>query len=79
MSTTIDRRRPAQGDDWWGDLDAAVQDCLAVGVATRPEEIARAVGLSPDGVVSVLAMLAREGKVRITLVEPTGVGTAAAA
>jgi hypothetical protein len=47
--------------------------------ATRPEDVARAIGLSTDGVTSVLAMLASEDKVRITLVEPIGRSKAAAA
>lgn len=79
MTTIIDRLSTTLDDDWWGDLDMAVLDYLAARGATRPEDIARAVGLSTDGVTSVLTMLAREGKVRIALVEPLGRRKAAAA
>jgi winged helix-turn-helix DNA-binding protein len=77
----ITRTRPSlvAGDDWWGELDAAVLDCLARCGAASPEEIGRVVGLSPNAVASVLVMLMREGKVRITRVEATAAGEVAAA
>ena len=78
---TITRTRPGfvASDDWWGELDAAVLDCLARREAASPEEIGRAVGLSPNAVTSVLVMLMREGKVRITRVEALRPGEAVAA
>ena len=58
------------GDDWWGELDGPVLDYLARRGAASPDEIARAVGLSPASVTSIIAMLAGEGRVRIARVEP---------
>jgi hypothetical protein len=56
-------------ESWWTELDDAVLCCLAGG-ATDPASIGRRLGLSIDAVTSIVAMLAREGKVRICLVAP---------
>jgi hypothetical protein len=56
-------------DQWWSDLDEAVLGCFTQGRPLAPAEIGRKLGISEAGVASLLAMLAREGKVRITLVE----------
>ena len=58
--------RPARSD-WW-DVDGEVLAALRAG-ARSPEEIAAVVGMSPAAVTSVVGMLAREGRVRIRLVE----------
>jgi DNA-binding IclR family transcriptional regulator len=55
-------------NDWWSDLNDDVLDCLAThGMSAA--ELGSALGISEDGAVSLIAMLAREGKVRLTRVE----------
>lgn len=48
----------------WRELDDAVLEYLALGEAT-PAEIAKRLGVSEGAAVSILAMLATEGRVRI--------------
>jgi hypothetical protein len=55
--------------DFWSELEDEVLDCLAARASVSPVQIARRLALSEDAVVSILAMLAREGRVRIRLVE----------
>jgi DNA-binding CsgD family transcriptional regulator len=55
--------------DFWSELEGEVLDCLAARASASPADIARRLSLSEDAVVSILAMLAREGRVRIRLVE----------
>jgi DNA-binding Lrp family transcriptional regulator len=55
--------------EFWDDLDNDVLGCLAARGEMTPAEIGRRLALSEDAVVSVVTMLAREGKVRIGLVE----------
>ncbi len=50
--------------DLWTEIDDAVLKCLAIGEAT-PAEIGRRLGISEAAVVSVVAMLAAEGRVRV--------------
>ena len=69
MTTMIGPSRTAVSDDWWGELDASVLGYLTQRGGASPDEIGRAVGLSPGSAASVLAMLVNEGKVRITRVE----------
>jgi DNA-binding Lrp family transcriptional regulator len=57
--------------EFWDDLDNDVLRCLATRGRMSPAEIGRRLGISEDAVVSLVAMLAREGKVRIGLVEST--------
>jgi hypothetical protein len=56
-------------NQWWSDLDEAILGCFTQGRALAPAEIGHKLGISEAGVASLLAMLAREGKVRIALVE----------
>lgn len=56
--------------EFWDGMDADLLDCLAARGSMEPAEIGRRLGLSEDAVVSLVAMLAREGKVRIGRVEP---------
>ncbi|MBI4269220.1 MAG: hypothetical protein HY615_02720 [Candidatus Rokubacteria bacterium] len=56
-------------DDWWADLEGDVLACLRATGATPPAEVGRRLGVSESAAASLLAMLAREGKVRIALVE----------
>ena len=51
-------------DHLWTEIDDAVLECLASGVAT-PADIGARLGMSEAAAVSILAMLAVEGKVRI--------------
>jgi hypothetical protein len=62
--------RPGVGESWWEDLDGAVLECVARRGVTSPEDIGVVLGMSPAGVSSVLAMLAAEGRLRITGVAP---------
>ena len=54
---------------YWDDIDTAILDALAVGGPKDPAELARALGMSTEGVCSCLAMLAEAGKIRIRSVE----------
>jgi hypothetical protein len=73
--TSGDRNaRPIDGpDDWWADLDAAVLGCLAERGAMAPADLARSLGMSESGMVSLLWLLASQGRVRVCLVERTEV------
>jgi DNA-binding Lrp family transcriptional regulator len=50
--------------DWWA-VDHEILDCLAGHGEMTPAEISRCLGLSEGEAMSLLAMLVREGKVRI--------------
>ena len=50
--------------DLWAEIDDAVLKCLAIGEAT-PADMGRRLGISEAAVVSVVAMLAAEGRVRV--------------
>jgi DNA-binding Lrp family transcriptional regulator len=73
----IDERmemRRAQGfdpGDWWK-VDREILECLAAHGAMTPQEISRQLGLSEGEATSFLAMLAREGRVRICQVTLAG-------
>ncbi len=56
-------------DGWWTEIDDQVRGCLERNGAMAPGELARQLGLSEGAVVSVLAMLVQEGKLRIARVE----------
>jgi len=56
-------------EQWWSELDDAVLACLSAPGGMSPEEIGRRLGMSEAAAVSVLGMLAREGRIRITRVE----------
>jgi hypothetical protein len=55
--------------DWWGALDDEVLACLHGKQPTAPSDVARQLGMSESGAVSLLCKLATEGRVRICLVE----------
>jgi DNA-binding Lrp family transcriptional regulator len=57
--------------DWWSDLERDVIECLKPVGATPLDELSRRLNLSEDAATSIVAMLAREGKLRISAVEPT--------
>ncbi len=56
-------------EKWWSELDDAVLGCLTETARASPQEIGRRLGMSEAAVVSVLGMLAQEGRIRIALVE----------
>jgi hypothetical protein len=56
-------------DGWWTEIDDQVRSCLERHGAMAPAEIGRQLGLSEGAVISVLSMLAQEGKLRIARVE----------
>jgi hypothetical protein len=60
--------RARHDEEWWGKLDGEVLDCLTVGPASA-EELGKRLGVSEQAAVSMLTMLARDGKVRLSRVE----------
>lgn len=56
-------------DGWWTEIDDQVRLCLERHGAMAPAELARQLGLSEGAVMSVLSLLAQEGKLRIARVE----------
>lgn len=67
--TARDPRRYQKGmESWWTELDDAILACLAEEGPLAPAEIGRRLGLSEGAVVSLVNLLAQEGKVRICLV-----------
>jgi DNA-binding Lrp family transcriptional regulator len=54
--------------DWWGEVDKLFLEHLAANGPMTPAELAKAAGLSEGEATAFLAMLAREGKIRICLV-----------
>jgi DNA-binding CsgD family transcriptional regulator len=54
---------------FWDEIDNELLACLAARGSMSPAEIGRRLGVSEDAVVSLLTMLAREGRVRIRAVE----------
>jgi DNA-binding Lrp family transcriptional regulator len=59
-----------ESEDWWGTVDADTLRCLSENGPMSPAELGKRLGISEDGVTSLVSLLAREGKVRICLVEP---------
>jgi hypothetical protein len=60
-------------ESWWSEVENDLLQCLRDGRPKAPDEIGRHVGLSEAATSSLLAMLVRDGKVRICLVERTDV------
>lgn len=59
-------------ENWWSEVENDLLQCLRDGGgAMTPGDIGRRVGLSEAATSSLLAMLVRDGKVRICLVERT--------
>lgn len=56
-------------DDWWTDMEEDVLRCLEGRGSVQPVEIAGKLGMSEAAATSLLAILAREGKVKISSVE----------
>ena len=55
--------------DWWSETEHDIVECLRRDGAVSPAELGRRVGVSETEAAMFLCMLAREGKVRIRLVE----------
>jgi hypothetical protein len=56
-------------DEWWSEIDDAVCACLSETGGASPDEIGRRLGMSKEAAVSILSMLAEQGRVRIPRVE----------
>ncbi len=68
-STLALRGEVSDMDDWWAEVEHDVLHCLDDQGTTSVEDIARRLTISEGAAVSLLAHLAREGKVRICSVE----------
>jgi DNA-binding CsgD family transcriptional regulator len=55
-------------EDWWSAVDGQMLRCLSEHGPMSPAELGKQLGISEDGAASLVAHLAREGKVRICLV-----------
>lgn len=64
----MDQENDAPLKGWWRELDDAVLACVAERGEASPDEIGRRLGISEAAAISVLGMLASEGRVRIALV-----------
>ena len=56
-------------EPFWDLLDAEVLSCLECGRPLTPQEIGDKLGMSAEAAASLVTMLARDGRVRITAVE----------
>ena len=56
-------------ESWWTEIDGEILGCLERHGAMGPREIAGELGISEGEVTAFVAMLAREGKIRIASVE----------
>jgi len=65
-------------DDWWAEIDDEILDCLRAGGPMSPAAIGGRIGVSEASVTSILSMLARQGQVRVCLVELSDAAGAAA-
>jgi hypothetical protein len=61
---------------WWRDLDDAVLGCLAEHGPMSPAAIADRLGLPEAAVISLLCLLASDGRVTIGLVDRAGAASA---
>jgi predicted transcriptional regulator len=71
ITQPLDRRPVDQLDpeNWWGDIDGEILDCLREHGSATVNELSEELGLSEGAATAFLAMLAREGRVRIVQVE----------
>jgi hypothetical protein len=61
---------PREVDEpWWDDLDAEVIACLTRHGACSPSDVARHLGLPEPATISLLCLLAQQGRITIRLVE----------
>jgi hypothetical protein len=59
-------------DNVWREIDDEILGCLSLNGAMAPDEVARELGMSEGEATAFLCILAREGKLRIRLVEAVG-------
>jgi len=55
--------------DWWGATDGEILDCLRERGAVSLDDVCEELGLTEGTATAFVAMLAREGRVRICQVE----------
>lgn len=67
----FDRRQVDQLDpeNWWGAIGSEILDCLREHGSATVNELSEELGFSEGAATAFLAMLAREGRVRILQVE----------
>jgi DNA-binding Lrp family transcriptional regulator len=58
----------SDAQDWWRTVDADTLRCLREHGPMSPAELGKHLGISEQGVASLVSHLAREGKARICLV-----------
>ena len=56
-------------ENWWGSVDGEILGCLAGRGAMSLTELCEQTGVSEGEMIAFLAMLAREGRIRICQVE----------
>ena len=56
-------------DDWWDGLEGEILERLNQAGMTTPDELGRRLGIPEAAMVSLLTILAQEGKIRLCLVE----------
>ncbi len=57
--------------DWWSETDHAIVECLRASGPMSPEDLSHRTGLSLGEITAFLAMLVREGRIRVRVVELT--------
>ena len=67
MERRVDRRAGDELDpeSWWDAIDGEILDCLREHGSATVGELSEELGLSEGAATAFLAMLAREGRVRI--------------
>jgi hypothetical protein len=62
-------------DDWWADIERELLGCFDTDGVASIDTVARRLGIPEAAAISLVALLACEGKVHIRLVErPRGAG-----
>ena len=56
-------------DEWWGEIDDQVLTCLARSGPMSPDELGKHLGVPESTAVSLICLLAQEGRLEIRLVE----------
>ena len=57
--------------DWWSETDHDIVECLRASGPMSPEDLSHRTGLSLGELTAFLAMLVREGRIRVRVVELT--------
>jgi hypothetical protein len=56
-------------ENWWGAVDGEILDCLAAHGVMTVGDLCAEISVSEGEMIAFLAMLARQGRVRISQVE----------